>query len=182
MKPKEYEHSKGVESLCALLILENPEVEDVIRPSSREDMYLHYDLIVKMKSGKEIKIDVKGLKSLGHGAAKTRDFQWIELRNVNGAPGWLFGHADIFAFQVGEEEFMYVPSKDLKVFTKDILDKMEDRRLYRTDPYDSSANYIGTRIFTRDNPNLPNYARRYDQLILIETNMIKHLATNPFKD
>lgn len=182
MKPEEYELAKEVEALCALIILEEcPDVIDVRRASSREDMYLHYDLVVELCNGKEVRTDVKGLKSLGHGRKKTGDYHWIELKNVSGAPGWLFGHADVISFQVGEEEFIHVNRHALMDFTKTIVDSIEDKTPVKTDPHDFAERYARTRIFTRNNPELPNDLRRHDEVILVETELIRKLATMPFK-
>ncbi len=181
MKPEEVELSKEVEILCALIILEEPDVEDVRRVSSREDMYLHYDLIVQLTDGSEIRTDVKGLKSLGHGRRKTGEYHWIELKNVSGAPGWLFGKADVISFQVDEYEFIHIYRKDLLKFTEGILDNIGSRVPVRTDPIDFAERYVGTRVFTRDNPGLPNHIRRYDEVILVETQKLRNLAAKPFK-
>jgi hypothetical protein len=181
MKPLEVEISQGIETLCSLVILDNPDVDDVRRPTTKEDMYLHYDLIVEMKNGREIKVDVKGLKSLGHGRVKTGEYHWIETKNVSGAKGWLYGQADVISFQVDEYDFIHVKRKDLVKLTENLIASMEDKVVHRTSPTDFAERYVGKRIFTRDNPALPPNMRRYDNTILVKTELLKTIASNPFK-
>ena len=169
------------ESLCALKLIENyADVLDVKRASSREDMYLHFDLVAYLKDGSTRRIDVKGLKSMGHGRKKTGDYHWIELKNVNGAKGWLYGEADIIAFQVSEDDFILVDRLKLVEYVSNLLDTMEDKKVYRTDPLDFAERYAYKRIFTRHNPELPAQMQRYDQTIIVETDKLKELSSKTF--
>lgn len=180
LKADEYELAREVESLCSFVILENPNVDDVTTPSSKEDMYLHYDLVVHMKNGKSLRVDVKGLKSLGHGRQKSGDYHWIELKNVSGAKGWLYGKADLIAFQTSEDDFMFVERKKLVEFTEMLIEGMEDKTIHRTDPHDFAERYIGKRIFTRDNGHHDSTKRRLDQTVLVKTEWLEHISANPF--
>lgn len=61
----------------------------------KEDMNAHWDLEIKFK------VDVKGLKKrLRSDDAPDETIHWVELTNVNGDMGWLYGEADYFAFEL----------------------------------------------------------------------------------
>lgn len=62
--------------------------------------------------------EVKGFKKVArHDGVVSTDFQWVELRNVNGDPGWMYGKADRFAFEVelgGKRGFLIVSREKLQ--------------------------------------------------------------------
>lgn len=63
--------------------------------TQEEDMFEHWD--VKL----ETKIDVKALRKTRRGDKATdENIHWVELKNVNGNLGWLYGKADCFAFEL----------------------------------------------------------------------------------
>jgi hypothetical protein len=66
-------------------------------PSKQEDMFDHWDFKVIIK-GREFKIDIKSLKEQAR-----VDYHWIELQNVRGEKGWLYGKADYILFECMEE-------------------------------------------------------------------------------
>lgn len=67
--------------------------------SKEEDMYQHWDYKVYYK-GTSIKIDVKEMKKWDRQDENTdEDLLWIELMNVHGNTGWLYGDADFIAFE-----------------------------------------------------------------------------------
>jgi len=77
-----------------------------------ENIRNHFD-IVYTKGDKTIKIDVKACKRLNRKDTNTnQDIIWIELRNVNGNKGWLYGEADYIVFE-RENEFVFVDRKEL---------------------------------------------------------------------
>lgn len=90
-------------------------VEDLgsIRPSSKyEDIYGHYDLKLNI-NGKLIYIDVKALKKIHRYDEKTDErYHYVEIRNVKGKLGWLYGKADWFAFETNDS---YVVVDKLKL-------------------------------------------------------------------
>lgn len=64
----------------------------VVRKSTtKEDISEHWDVLAII-DGQEKKVDVKSRSSHPHGV-------YIELLNVAGKPGWLFGDADYIAFE-----------------------------------------------------------------------------------
>ena len=63
--------------------------------TKQQDINEHWD--VKYS----VKIDVKGLKRINRNDAKFNEaWHWIELKNVRGNMGWLYGEADYFAFEL----------------------------------------------------------------------------------
>lgn len=83
------------------------------------DINEHWDLKV------EFKVDVKSLKKIRRSDSETNEFyHYIELKNVNGKLGWLYGEADFFAFEtnnywilVGKEDLQtYIGQNTAKVY------------------------------------------------------------------
>lgn len=64
-----------------------------------QDINGHYDLIVSAK------IDVKSIKNTDKIEPSNQNFHWIELQNVQGRKGSLYGDADYFAF---ETDFFFI--------------------------------------------------------------------------
>ena len=59
--------------------------------SREEDMKEHWDFGVKF--------DVKMMKSVKRHQKRDENIHWVELKNVNGEKGWLYGEADFFSFE-----------------------------------------------------------------------------------
>jgi len=86
---------------------------DVVYPTQKQDMVEHWDVQINGK-----KIDVKGAKRKSRKELEFDDkIHWVELWNVNGDPGWLYGEADYFAFQ-WRDNFILVKSEDLQGYIK----------------------------------------------------------------
>lgn len=67
--------------------------------SKTQDMYEHIDLIWKYNN-KIVTFDVKSAKKLHRSdSLPNYNINWIELQNVRGNKGWLFGEADYIAFE-----------------------------------------------------------------------------------
>jgi len=62
----------------------------------------HWDGIFVI-DGLERRVDIKSQKSIKRGEDPSQTHTWIELVNVNGKRGWIFGDADIIAFQYNDE-------------------------------------------------------------------------------
>jgi len=71
-----------------------------------QDINGHYDLIVSAK------IDVKSIKNTDRITPMNQNFHWIELQNVQGKKGSLYGDADYFAF---ETDFFFILVYKLKL-------------------------------------------------------------------
>lgn len=56
----------------------------------------------------DLKFDVKSTKRINRtDSSLSTDYHWIELLNVSGKAGWLFGKADAFAFECGNSLSTY---------------------------------------------------------------------------
>ena len=72
---------------------------EVIKSNKKSDIYDHIDL-VWIKDSKNITFDVKAAKkSQRSDLYPDYNIHWIELKNVKGNPGWLFGKSDYIAFE-----------------------------------------------------------------------------------
>lgn len=75
------------------------------KSSESQDINEHWDLEIKHK------IDVKGLKKVKRSDASVNEnFHWVEIKNVHGNNGWLYGDADFFAFEL--HNFWIIVSKE----------------------------------------------------------------------
>lgn len=80
--------------------------------SKDENIDDHWDYLIE-KAGEVIKVEVKSQKRIRRGdKTEQTDFTWVELRNVRGKVGWLFGKADLIAFEK-ESSFLFVKRLDL---------------------------------------------------------------------
>jgi len=78
------------------------------KSSKEQDINEHWDLEIKHK------IDVKGLKKINRkDNSPNENFHWIEIKNVHGNKGWLYGEADLFAFELNEF-WVIVPKEALQ--------------------------------------------------------------------
>ena len=84
--------------------------------TAKEDRQEHWDLKIISK------VDVKGLKKIDRSNNDYNEYwHWVELKNIGGNEGWLFGKADCFAF----ETFNYwiiVNKEDLQNFVSENID------------------------------------------------------------
>jgi hypothetical protein len=72
------------------------EVTSASRAGNIED---HYDYHIS-KEGRQLRVDVKSQKRISRQAAAVQDnLLWIEFRSVRNTKGWLFGSADLIAFE-----------------------------------------------------------------------------------
>jgi len=64
------------------------------------DIKDHIDFIIRADRI-TFTVDVKALKKIGrHDPKEQSKYIWLELKNVRGKSGWLFGKADIIAFEM----------------------------------------------------------------------------------
>lgn len=75
----------------------------VTKSSPQEDMREHWDFLLE-KNDTKIKVEVKSEKRINRGDSETQnEWIWIEMQNVRGDIGWLYGKADYLAFQFGNK-------------------------------------------------------------------------------
>lgn len=78
-----------------------------------QDMFAHIDyFITHQKNGLKLSVDIKGAKRHSDDGLFL-----VELKNVRGDRGWLFGRADIIAFQY-RNSFVMVRRNDLFALVK----------------------------------------------------------------
>lgn len=104
--------------------------------TSHQDRIEHFDFIIS-KGGKSIKVEVKSKKgfSVLHNGRRTNSFFLVEFVGVAGFAGWLYGKADLVAFQESNG-FYLVPRKTLaEVAEAKCSEEFVERRenmLYKT--------------------------------------------------
>jgi hypothetical protein len=82
-----------------------------VAPSTTEqDINEHWD--VKL----DVKFDVKAVKKVNRSDGETDEtIHWVELINVRGNKGWLYGEADYFAFEL-DDYWVIVNKQILQTF------------------------------------------------------------------
>jgi hypothetical protein len=135
-----------------------------VAPSSQdENIDEHWDF--QITNGQDsFKVEVKSSKRIHRNDNQAQpDFTWVELRNVRGEVGWLFGKADLIAFEK-ETSFIFIKRLDLlKVVNQKVnlvaKVKHPDNALYK--------------IYTRDG--------RKDKLTLLLTDDIEEIKFMEWK-
>jgi hypothetical protein len=86
--------------------------------SSDEDIYQHWDVKI------DIKIDVKAMKKINREDSEPNEnIHYVEIKNVHGNKGWLYGDADYFAFEMRD---YYVMVSKIKLQAM-IADKCKEK-------------------------------------------------------
>jgi len=67
--------------------------------TSDQDRVEHWDWLLKKKNFH--RVEVKAMKRM-YGSPPQDKFTWIELQGITAYPGWLYGKADVIAFQEKE--------------------------------------------------------------------------------
>jgi hypothetical protein len=79
---------------------------EVVPSTTQQDINEHWD--VKL----DIKFDVKAVKKVNRSDGETDEtIHWVELINVRGNKGWLYGEADYFAFEL--DDYWVIVNKQL---------------------------------------------------------------------
>lgn len=85
------------------------------RATRDEDIFDHWDVEVKIKDD-FVKVDVKALKNESRNEPfPNENFHWVEIQNVNGDTGWLYGKSDLIAFETSDY-FILVGTLKLRRF------------------------------------------------------------------
>ena len=103
----------------------------VIEASKTGNIEDHYDYEIS-KDGRQFRVDVKSKKRVSRKTENVQDeLIWVEFRTVRGTNGWLFGSADLIAFEnqhgfkiVERKALVRVINKLVKIHVK--VDKPED--------------------------------------------------------
>ena len=125
--------------------------------SKAENIDDHWDYLVE-KEDKQFKVEVKSAKRVDRRDLDAQlDYVWVEFQNVRGKVGWLFGKADIIAFEK-ESTFIFVKRLDLLALVNKKVDLVAKVR----DPKDALY-----KIYRRDG--------RKDKLTLLPINDIEEI-------
>jgi hypothetical protein len=85
---------------------------EIIESTPEQDMNERWDVQVNLK------FDAKGLKKIRRNDTKTdENFHYIELKNVNGKNGWLYGEATHFSFET-DDYWIIIEKNKLQDFIK----------------------------------------------------------------
>jgi len=116
--------------------------------SKEQNIEEHWDLEIQ-KDGESYKVDVKAPKRNSRGDMNVQsEFIWVEFRSVQGKPGWLYGKADLIAFQIEiDGEFWLVKRTSLV----ELVDKLVDKSQVVTNNQDALY-----KIYTRTNFGKPD--------------------------
>ena len=83
-----------------------------------QDVYEHWDVKI------DIKIDVKAMRKINRDdQTPNENFHYVEIKNVNGDKGWLYGDADYFAFEM-KDYYVMVSKVKLQAM---IADKCKEK-------------------------------------------------------
>ena len=86
---------------------------NTIEATKDDDINKHVDRFIV------VGVDFKGLKKINRNDQETNEhIHWVELKNVFGKPGWLYGEADFFAFEL-KDYYVVVDKHDLQRFIAD---------------------------------------------------------------
>lgn len=85
------------------------------KATQKEDMSEHWDIKIQ----KEVRIDVKAIKRDRRSGGYNEDIHWVELKNVLGRDGWLYGNATHFAFETCKY-WIIVEKMSLQVLISDL--------------------------------------------------------------
>lgn len=84
----------------------------VSESSQIENIEEHWDFLIE-KDEHQYRVEVKARKRINRkDEGGQNDFVWVELQNVRGKVGWLFGKADLIAFEK-QDAFIIVKRLDL---------------------------------------------------------------------
>jgi hypothetical protein len=98
---------KVVEDKFAAVI---KQLGEVAPSTTEQDINEHWD--VKL----DVKFDVKAVKKVNRSDGETDEtIHWVELINVRGNKGWLYGEADYFAFEL-DDYWVIVNKQILQTF------------------------------------------------------------------
>ena len=108
------------------------------KATTRQDMYDHIDFFWETPKGYVIGIDAKGLKKRRQKDKEYDDsIHWVEIVNVQGFHGWLYGKAEYIAFRT-KKDILYVKTEKLR---KWIDEKVSGKYLVYRNPSECYVPY-----------------------------------------
>lgn len=105
----------------------------------QEDTKKHIDIWWYSPQKGKIGIDVKGLRKNNRSDSKTDDtINWLEIKNIQGDKGWIFGDMDYIAFLTNNEVLFVKPHKIYGLLLQNTIGKnlvYENNNLEFYQPY-----------------------------------------------
>lgn len=93
-----------------------------ITKSSKSDEFKHIDFYIQTSDNLKFSVEVKSRKKIKRKDSSVNDeLIWIEFKNVRGMRGWLYGAADLIAFE-RENDFVMVNRKLLARLCEKLCD------------------------------------------------------------
>lgn len=133
------------------------------KASRREDMFEHIDFWWDSPRKGRLGIDVKGVKKNNRKDSRYDDkIHWLELQNVNGNPGWLYGKAEYIAFMTFSK-ILFVRREKLLSFA---LECIKDKAVVYDTPYNCYVPYkrkkwgrddLSFKVYTSDLENIAEF-------------------------
>jgi len=72
----------------------------LIRPSSsHENRISHFDFVVGFSTHQFMRVEVKSIKARRRGEIPDPSIVFLEIQNIDGGKGWIYGHSDYIAFE-----------------------------------------------------------------------------------
>lgn len=113
------------------------------KSTRKQDMYDHIDFWWDSPKKGKIGVDVKGIKKNNRKDDKVDDtINWIEIMNVRGNLGWIYGKSEYIAFRTNTQ-IIFVKTKKLQEFAEE---KTKGKELVNKNPKDF---YIPYRRYQR---------------------------------
>ena len=95
----------------------------MIKASREEDMYSHIDVIWEQDS-KRYTFDIKSAKKESRSDnLPNYDINWIEIQNVRGNLGWLYGKADYIVFETYKHWLIVKRTDIITLINSKVVDK-----------------------------------------------------------
>ena len=115
-----YQPELGAKAEADFYKLACKKYKKVVKSTLDQDRFDHVDFICKFNNNPKSpqkKIEVKSIKGFSKRHSKQSEWLWVEFKNVSGKSGWLYGKADMIAFEL-EKHFLVVDRKDLAKFSE----------------------------------------------------------------
>ena len=153
MKPNPFVKGRDAENRFSALFQEQGWNVEPTPPHI--DIHAHIDLIMTQRKT----VDVKSVKRVDWGGLSDDLFTWVEIKNVRGNKGWLYGKADYIVFETNDYWLM-VERVKLKEFIE-----MRVERVRVSDKKDALY-----KLYQRKN--------RQDLVTLVQTMDMMYLASS----
>jgi hypothetical protein len=95
-------------------------------PYSDANRIHHVDVVLEAEDGQWLNVDVKNWKRASRAdAAHADDLMWVELRNILGKPGWLYGRAAVLAVRVGPRAFQWLDRRAVVEYVRAVVPDLD---------------------------------------------------------